>query len=114
MIVDHFKVRPQLPQLTCLVQMNNQSFEKNYINVPIDSFNSTNSYSSEPKIKQEIIPISNEIAGTSRQILSSAVNPQIDLSRTNEHIEYMSNDMDDDNIQGNFDHHISESKVLMK
>lgn len=82
--------------------MNNQSFEKNYIDVPIDSFKTTNSYSTtEPKIKQEIMPISNVIAGTSRQIMSSNVNPQMDLSRGNETIEYISNEMDDDNIQGN-------------
>lgn len=80
--------------------MNNQSFEKNYIDVPMESFK--HSYSStEPKMKQEIMPISNVIAGTSRQIMSSSVNPQMDLSRGNETIEYISNDMDDDNIQGN-------------
>lgn len=82
--------------------MNNQSFEKNYIDVPIESFNSTNSYSStEPKIKQEFMPMSNVMAGSSRQILSPSMNPQMDLSRANETIEYISNDMDDDNIQGN-------------
>lgn len=106
-------MRPQLPQLTCLVQMNNQTFEKNYINVPIDSFSSTNSYSStEPKIKQEVIPISNDIAGSSRQILSSTINPHIDLSRTNEHIEYISNDMDDDNIQGKYQNQINSFSFI--
>lgn len=95
------QVRPQLPQLTCLVQMNNQSFEKNYIDVPLESFNANNSRAStEPKIKQEVIPMPNIVAGTSRQLLSSAMNPQMDLSRTNDTIEYISNDMDDDNIQG--------------
>lgn len=88
--------------------MNNQSFDKNYIDVPIESFNATNSYgvSTEPTIKQEVIPISNQvIPGSSRQYLTTSmnsnINPQVDLSRSNENIEYISNDMDDDNIQGN-------------
>lgn len=83
--------------------MNNQSFEKSYIDVPM-----ANSYgvSTEPTIKQEVIPISNQvIPGGSRQYLATNINanlnPQMDLSRSNENIEYISNDMDDDNIQGN-------------
>lgn len=83
--------------------MNNQSFEKNYIDVPM-----ANSYgvSTEPTIKQEVIPISNQvIPGGSRQYLATNINSnrnsQMDLSRSNENIEYISNDMDDDNIQGN-------------
>ena len=94
----HFihQVRPQLPlpQLTtCLVQMNNQTFEKNYVDMPIESFNNSNA---EPKIKQEIMSIPNMIPGSSRQM-----NSQLGLSRTNDTIEYISNDLDDDNIQGN-------------
>lgn len=82
--------------------MNNQSFDKNYIDVPLESFSANHSRAStEPKIKQEIMPMPNIVAGTSRQILSSSVNPQMDLTRTNDTIEYISNDMDDDNIQGN-------------
>lgn len=84
--------------------MNNQSFEKNYIGAPI-----ANSYgvSTEPKIKQEMIPISNQvIPGGSRQYLATNINsnqnPQIVTNRSNESIEYISNDMDDDNIQGNY------------
>lgn len=81
---------------------------KNYIDVPIESFNTTKSYgvSTEPTIKQEVIPISNQvIPGSSRQFLATSMNSnmnqQMDLSRTNENIEYISNDMDDDdNIQG--------------
>lgn len=81
--------------------MNNQSFDKNYIDVPLESFSANHSRAStEPKIKQEIMPMPNIVAGTSRQILSSSVNPQMDLTRTNDTIEYISNDMDDDNIQG--------------
>lgn len=86
--------------------MNNQSVDKNYI--PIESFNAKNSYgvSTEPTIKQEVIPISNQvIPGSSRQFLTtninSNLNTQMNLSRNNESIEYISNDMDDDNIQGN-------------
>ncbi|XP_031632366.1 E3 ubiquitin-protein ligase MSL2 [Contarinia nasturtii] len=90
--IDGLKVRPQLPQLTCLVQMKNQPFEKSHIDVPI----STACTPTVPKIKQEILSIPNVIPGSSRQIMSATVNPQ--LSRTNETIEYISNDLDD-NIQ---------------
>lgn len=77
--------------------MNNQTFQKNYIDVPMDSFNTTNScVSTEPKIKQEVMPI---IAGSSRQMHTTS-HPQLDLSRMSEPIEYISNDLDDDNIQG--------------
>lgn len=97
------QVRPHIPQLTCLVQMNNQSIDKSYIDVPIDSFNATSSYgvSTEPTIKQEVMQV---IPGSSRRFLAtsmnSSMNSQIDLSRSNENIEYISNDLDDDNIQG--------------
>lgn len=87
--------------------MNNQSFDKKYIDVPIESFNATKTYgvSTEPTIKQEVMPISNQaIPGSSRQFMATSMNSnmnsQMDLSRTNENIEYISNDMDDDNIQG--------------
>lgn len=79
--------------------MNNQSFDKNYIDVPSESFNATNSYglSSETTIKQEVIPISNQVMpGSSRQFLAQSMNSHA----SNENIEYISNDMDDDNIQG--------------
>lgn len=70
--------------------MNNQSYDQSYVGV-----------STEPTIKQEVIPISSQvIAGSSRQYLTTSMNPRVDLSRSNENIEYISNDMDDDNIQG--------------
>lgn len=84
--------------------MNNQSFEKNYVDMPIESFNNSNTCSTiEPKIKQEIMSIPYIIPGSSRQVLSSTMNSQLELSRTNDTIEYISNnDLDDDNIQGNY------------
>lgn len=84
--------------------MNNQSFEKNYVDMPIESFNNSNTCSAtEPKIKQEIMTIPNIIPGSSRQVLSSTMGSQLELSRTNDTIEYISNnDLDDDNIQGNY------------
>lgn len=98
-----FQVRPQIPQLTCLVQMNNQSFENNYIDMPMEAFNtSSNSYPSgdQPTIKQEIMPISNVLPGSSRQLMATGMNSQMDMPRSNDTIEYISNDFDDDNIQG--------------
>lgn len=77
--------------------MNNQSFEKNYIDVPLESFG--NNSTIEAKIKQEVI------GGNTHQILSSRVTPQMDVSRTSDSIEYVSNDLDDDNIQGSYTIH---------
>lgn len=87
-------MRPQLPQqLTCLVQMNTN--DKGYIDAPVESFNANLFPITEPKIKQEVIPIpkiSNILPGCSRSIIS---NSQLDQP-----IEYISNELDDDNIQG--------------
>lgn len=70
----------------------------------MESYGSSNtSSSSEPKIKQEIMSYPNIIPGSSRQVLSSTMNSQaLEMSRSNDHIEYISNDLDDDNIQGNY------------
>lgn len=75
--------------------MNNQSFDSS-----TDSYSSNSCSTTQPVIKQEIMPISSFIPGNSRQILSSTANSQLDLSRRNEPIEYIPNDLDDDNIQG--------------
>lgn len=87
-------MRPQLPQqLTCLVQMSTN--DKAYIDAPVESFNANSFPTTEPKIKQEVIPIpkiSNILPGCSRSIISN--------SQMNQPIEYISNELDDDNIQG--------------
>lgn len=51
--------------------------------------------SSEPKIKQEIIPVPKIMAGRT-------MNSQMEISRNKETIEYIPNELDDDNIQGNY------------
>lgn len=77
-------MRPQLQQpVSCIVQMNNQSFEKNYID------NSTN----EMKIKQEVLTMPNLIQASSSPLLPKTENSKM------ESIEYISNE-DVDNIQG--------------
>lgn len=101
-------MRPQLPQqLTCLVQMSTND-KGHYIDAPIESFNANSFPTTEPKIKQEVIPIpkiSNILPGCSRSIIS---NSQLDQP-----IEYISNELDDDNIQGkNFFDGIKYFKVI--
>lgn len=68
-----------------------------------DSYNPTNSFGvpTEPTIKQEVIPIANQVMpGSSRQFLTQSMNSNVNSQLANENIEYISNDMDDDNIQG--------------
>lgn len=80
---------------------NQQSTDKTYIH----SFGST---SSEPKIKQELTPISNLMPMNNCQIMPTTINQQLNkqlnqqlsLSRRNDSIEYIPNELDD-NIQGN-------------
>ena len=75
-------MRPQISPLNCLVQMNHQS--------PLNT---------EMKIKQEVIQ--NSIQDNNHQKLPLSNNSQMDISRAND-IEYVSNDFDDDNIQGRY------------
>lgn len=56
----------------------------------------------EPTIKQEIVtPMTNLMPINSCQILPGTLNQTINLQPANESIEYMPNELDDGNIQGN-------------
>lgn len=55
-----------------------------------------NNSSNEMRIKQEVMLMPNIIQGA-----ANSNHSKIELSRINEGIEYISNDLDDDNIQGN-------------
>lgn len=65
--------------------MNNSGLDnKNYLNIPIDSFSTTNT-----RIKEE--PITNNM-------IQSSSNQHVDMN--NDAIEYIPNELEDANIQG--------------
>lgn len=80
-------MRPQIPELNCFVQMNNDSLSNNYIDLPMpmDTFNSHNTtkQDSSNHHNNHFIDVQSE---------------HLDLD--NDSIEYLPNDLDDTNIQG--------------
>lgn len=102
------QVRPKIPQISCVVPVNSQpQIEKRYLTVPVERFaTSSNIVGSsvlfEPRIKQEILdtpPMPRVISVKNQQMIP--LHRKLDLVKpSNDPIEYMTNDMDDDNIQG--------------
>lgn len=93
LILCHFRmvqVRPQIPELTCLVQMNNSSLDG--IDLPMEAFASTNI-----RIKQEPMTMHNSMLESNHGLKASTTQP-MDLQ--NDAIEYIPNPLDDANIQG--------------
>lgn len=84
------QVRPQIPELTCLVQMNNSSLDG--IERRVD-----NTYGSmSSRIKQEPMTSMHNTMNHGRD---SATSQHMDMH--NDAIEYIPNPLDDANIQGN-------------
>lgn len=84
-------MRPQIPELTCLVQMNNSSLDE--IDLPMNSFTSSNI-----RIKQE--PMTHNTMLENNLGLEPSMTQQMDSH--NDAIEYIPNPLDDANIQGIF------------
>lgn len=94
-----FQVRPQIPELTCFVQMSNGNVNTaNYIDLPVDTFSNrsndlkhANSFGRQHQGATTVLDIQHQ---------------QLDFE--NESIEYMPNDLDESNIQGNRSGHLWE------
>lgn len=89
-------MRPQIPELTCFVQMNNDNRSNDYIDLPVNSYATSNL-----NIKEETIDHHHNVPDTSGQ--------QLDID--SDSIEYMANDLDDPNIQGKTSWTILESVI---
>lgn len=97
------QVRPKISQMSCVVPVNSQpQIEKRYLTVQSSNVVAS-STSFGPRIKQEILD-------TPPMPQMVPLHHKLDLVKpSNDTIEYMSNDMDDGNIQGRPNDQISRS-----
>lgn len=93
---------------------NSPTGEKTYIQTYGNNSHLVAASNPEPTIKQEIItPMPNLMP---MKIIPTTLNSSLNLQSANDSIEYMSNDLDDGNIQGNphLSHNCSNSNRKYK